>query len=673
MGLIAAAVIPVWLFAAYLLISFARSEQSDYREQAILLARQSADSLEGELRAALIRLDGLARSSAMADGRLEQIHAEARRLVEGTSQIILLRDFGSNQFFNTAVDFASSLPPAIPLQAEELQAFQSGSPWVSDVYRSPISGELRIAVVRPVVLRGNQNALLAVTLPTTTLRDLLVSTVPAGWVVGVADRADIYVTRSARHDEVAGTPGVPEYIEKAVGTAGAFTATNQFGDVWLAGYYRSSFSDWLYGANIALAVVEAPFWKSIYGILSLGAAALSLSLLLTFFVGKRLAVETGLLAASATALGRGEPVIPTPTRLSEYAVVGNALIAAEKTLKKRTRELEAVLETAPVAVWFTYDPEGIRVIRNRFAAELMGLSTEDHSTFGVTDTVINTIATKDGVQISRDDRPLTRSMRGKHTDNEEFVYVLPSGRQLVLLTSARPIRDDAGQIIGAVQVSLDITDRKRGEEERRLLASELSHRVKNNLAVVQALAQQTLRGAKDLADARGTLRSRLAALGRAHDVLTHHSWADGDLREVMEAGLASQAHADRVDLSGPQISIPARLVMVVTLVFHELTTNAIKYGALSNSTGRISISWWVSVDSDVQTVFIRWIEAGGPPVSQPGHRGFGSELLEGMVASEGGHSTHHFDPTGFSCTIRFRLAEKQSDLYGGVNLAESLA
>lgn len=655
LGLIAAAVIPVWLFAAYLLISYAVTQQQAYRKQAVSLAHQAADTIDAELRATLIRLDGLARSQAMADGLMDEVYAEARRLVESTPQTILLRDFGTNQFFNTAVNFGVSLPPAVPFSDAELQDLQSGKVRVSGVYTSPVSGDLRVAIARPVVLRGSPNAILAVTLPATAIRDVLAKAVPEGWVVGIGDASGIYVTRSARHEEVAGKPGLREYLDKAVGTSGTFTASNQFGDILLAGYYRSPFTGWLYGANIPLAVVEAPFWKSIYGILAVGAAALSLSLLLAVAVGKRLAIETGMLAESAAALGRGDPVSPVPTVLSEYATVSDALVTAEKVLKDRTRELEAVLETVPVAVWFTYDPKGIKVIRNRFAAELMGLSTEDHSTFGVTDTVIDTVATKDGVPVSRDDRPLTRSMRGDHTTNEEFLYILPNGTQLVLLSSARPILDDAGVIIGAVQVSLDITDRKRGEEERRLLSSELTHRVKNNLAVVQSIAQQTLRGAKDLTEAGVVLRSRLAALGRAHDVLQHNTWADGDLREVVEAGVVSQAGADRFDLAGPSVTIPARLVMVITLLLHELTTNAIKYGALSNATGRVSLSWWMAMEDGRDSVLIRWVETGGPPVSKPQRRGFGSELLKGMVASEGGDAVQTFDETGVRCTIRFRM------------------
>ena len=180
-------------------------------------------------------------------------------------------------------------------------------------------------------------------------------------------------------------------------------------------------------------------------------------------------------------------------------------MAAERALAEREHELETVLETVPAAVWFTYDPQARQVIRNRFAAELMGLPTDSRKSFGAPDLVIDTIALKEGHAVSREDRPLSRAMRGEQTDNEEFAYILPNGIERILLSSARPIHDAAGRIIGAVQISLDITERKRGEEQRKLLVNELNHRVKNTLAVVQSIASQTLRSAPSLPEAGRSL------------------------------------------------------------------------------------------------------------------------------------------------------------------------
>jgi two-component sensor histidine kinase len=242
-------------------------------------------------------------------------------------------------------------------------------------------------------------------------------------------------------------------------------------------------------------------------------------------------------------------------------------------------------------------------------------------------------------------------MRGEHTDHEEFLYRLPSGKEVVLLSSARPIRDTGGKVIGSVQVSLDITERKRDEEQRRLLAKELNHRVKNNLAVVQALVQQTIRNSTDLTEAGTTIGARLSALARGHDVLTKHSWEEGDLREVVEAGLAGHMVENRVSTSGPDIKLVPSLVMTITLAIHELATNAMKYGALSNATGSVSISWEAGDRDEGRAIAIEWAEAGGPPVKEPAARGFGSRLLKRMAEGAGGSATLSYPTEGLRCFL----------------------
>jgi two-component sensor histidine kinase/PAS domain-containing protein len=655
LALIAAAVVPVWLFAGFVLVSFAISQQQTYRDQAIDLARQSAAIVDGELRDMLVRLDGLARSVAFEEGDMAKAHAEARRLVAGTDQTILLRNLSQRQFFNTEVQFGSPMPPAATLTTEEVSVFQAGQPRVSDVKVDPGSTEPYVAVTRPLVLRDGSSALLSIATSTLALNRVLTPTVPAGWVVGVGDRSGVYVTRSARHEEVSGKPGVTEYISEAVGRFGSFTSANQFGEKLLAGYQRSEFSDWLFAANISLATVEAPLWRSLFGVVGIGAVALAISLLLAFLMGKTFTGEAKKLAAQALAIGSGHAVQPLETRFVEFEQVSDAFVDADAMIRERTSELEAVLDTVPVAVWFTYDPAGRQVIRNRYAVELMKLPTDQKRPFGLPDEVIDTVALKDGQPVSRDDRPLTKAMRGEQTDHEEFLYRLPDGTELILSSSARPIHDDKGKLIGAVQISMDVTDRKRAETQRRLMAKELDHRVKNNLAIVQALVQQTLRNADNLDDAQTDVVARLAALANAHDILTKNAWLEGDLQTTIEATVLAQASSDRVTIEGPQVSLAPTQVMAISLAMHELTTNAVKYGALSNESGQVTISWHVAAPDKRRQLEVIWTERGGPPVVPPTRRGFGSRLLERMTASEGGSATRAFEPEGLTCTLRLPL------------------
>lgn len=189
-----------------------------------------------------------------------------------------------------------------------------------------------------------------------------------------------------------------------------------------------------------------------------------------------------------------------------------------------------------------------------------------------------------------------------------------------------------GGIIGAVQISLDISDRKRAEEQRKLLVNELNHRVKNTLAVVQSIASQTIRNSTSLAEAKRTLSSRLVSLAKAHDVLTHENWRGADLEELIAASIRPHAPMERFQLSGDEVWVEPNIALSFALAFHELTTNAIKYGALSNATGTVSISWGLIEQGPDRRLELEWRESGGPVVAAVKRKGFGMQLLEGMFS-----------------------------------------
>jgi two-component sensor histidine kinase len=658
LGLIAAAVIPVWLFAAYLLVQYALHERSRFEQDALQTARQVSLVVEGELANLQTTLNGLSKSPALANGDLEAFHGEALSLVEGTERIIVLRDLGRNQLLNTEIRYGVDLPQVEPMSAGDLEKLRAYGVFISDVFASKDSKNYRIAVAIRVPAPTGEDLVLSISVPTTRIRDVMMPAVPEGWTVGVGDHDGDYVARSRSHEEMTGKPGLPEYLEKIVGRSGSFTSRNFEGTTLLAGYYRSSYSDWFYTANMPLSEVQAPLWRSLAAICGIGLLALLVSIALGYVVGKRFTGATADLAARAEALGHGRTVEPMSTSVTEFAAIAQALVAAERAIAERRYELEAVLETVPAAVWFTYDPKALQVIRNRFAAELMGLPTDARKSFGSPDLVINTIAVKDGHTVSREDRPLSRAMRGELTDNEEFAYTLPSGVERFLLSSARSIRGPSGNIIGAVQISLDITDRKRGEEHRKLLVNELNHRVKNTLAVVQSIASHTIRNATTLSEAGRTLSSRLISLAKAHDILTHQNWSGADLNDLITASIKPHAPIERFQISGDKVWLPPNIALSFALALHELTTNAIKYGALSNAKGRVSISWRLIARKRQRRLELEWREAGGPTVGPVERKGFGTQLLERIFASDSaGQIVLTFERSGLACDFRVNLLD----------------
>ena len=196
----------------------------------------------------------------------------------------------------------------------------------------------------------------------------------------------------------------------------------------------------------------------------------------------------------------------------------------------------------------------------------------------------------------------------------------------------------------------DITDRKRAEAQRDLLVGELHHRVNNTLATVQAIAAQTFRNAGVDAEVRKTFEARLLNLSNAQTALTQENWDSVELRELILSTLRPHGAPDpeRFSIEGPDLRVQPKSAVALSMAIHELSTNAVKYGALSADGGRVAIAWEVK-DGRFR---LRWQEQGGPPVSPPTRKGFGSIMIERVLAEqlEGG-VTIAYDPDGVVCTI----------------------
>ena len=230
----------------------------------------------------------------------------------------------------------------------------------------------------------------------------------------------------------------------------------------------------------------------------------------------------------------------------------------------------------------------------------------------------------------------------------------PEPREHFLDFIYQPIRNSAGEVTGIFSEGQDVTERVRGEQHLRLVVNELNHRVKNTLAMMQAIASQTFRNSDDLEQAQQSFSSRIIALARANDLLTGENWEGASLYDLVAS--VAVAHAgnepDRFTASGPIVRLTPKIALSLSMAMHELATNAVKYGALSNDKGRVDVSWSLQVKGGRQRLHLEWRESGGPPVSKPGRRGFGSRLVERGLAGElGGSVQLNFEPTGVVCVI----------------------
>jgi two-component sensor histidine kinase len=192
---------------------------------------------------------------------------------------------------------------------------------------------------------------------------------------------------------------------------------------------------------------------------------------------------------------------------------------------------------------------------------------------------------------------------------------------------------------------------RQEHQSNRVLINELNHRVKNTLATVQAIAAQTLRGANVDPAVREALESRLMALSNAHSTLTSHRWEGAEIQQIIAQAVAPHTTPDRIRLDGPPIRLPPRSALAIAMGMHELATNAVKYGSLSNGSGLVSIAWSVD-DGSPRKLRLQWHESGGPPVTSPRRRGFGSRLIERNLAHDlDGSATISFQSDGVICTI----------------------
>ena len=234
-----------------------------------------------------------------------------------------------------------------------------------------------------------------------------------------------------------------------------------------------------------------------------------------------------------------------------------------------------------------------------------------------------------------------------------------SGEWRWMRSSLRPRFDPAnGAFQGYVGIAMDVTEIRAAEARQQLLINELNHRVKNTLATIQSIAHQTFREGTVTRTARALFTERLLALSTAHNVLTRENWESAELGDIVAEAVRpyDEPRAPRIRIEGAVARVAPHVALALSMAFHELATNATKYGALSVPEGRVALAW--SIRADGRAAEIIWRESDGPPVAAPAAKGFGSRLLgHGLAAELGQPAALGFAPQGLVCTLTAPLAE----------------
>lgn len=266
---------------------------------------------------------------------------------------------------------------------------------------------------------------------------------------------------------------------------------------------------------------------------------------------------------------------------------------------------------------------------------------------------------------------LRRIRAGEVVDHFETVRIHRDGRRMPVSLTISPIRSDDGTIIGVSKIARDITQQKESEQRIRALMREVNHRVKNQFAVILSMVRETRNRASDPGEFETQVRERIMALARSHDLLVKGEWRGATLFELLLAHLEIFGSQERVRLSGPTIVLQPMALQYIGMAFHELATNAAKYGALAYADGTIEVSW--SIDPARQFV-LTWIETvSGPAPAKAKNNGFGTVVLEKVTpAAVAGTGRIDHRPDGISWTLSAPLdsIEAQQDADFGLPRAE---
>ena len=326
---------------------------------------------------------------------------------------------------------------------------------------------------------------------------------------------------------------------------------------------------------------------------------------------------------------------------------------AQTALRDSQRRLELLVRHTPLAVIF-WDEQFRVTSWNPAAAAIFGWSADEaigrNWEFVVPDS--------DRSYVARVTSDLLANRGGLRGTNRN---VAKDGRILSCEWYNTPLIDEHGRVIGVASVAEDVTERMQAQRRQEMMLRELDHRVKNNLASIASLAEQTSRATTDPREFVESFTGRLRAMARLHNLLSRSHGQGVDIRVLVRQTIDTfcGGHSDRATSTGDSLNLDARTGQALALALNELCTNATKYGSLSVPDGRVDVRWNIHSDGDAQphrSLEVIWTESGGPPVAEPKRRGFGSELIEGLVTHElGGTAQTRYLPTGVVCVLTMPL------------------
>ncbi len=642
-----AIVAPLLLFGAYAAISIADALSDEVREDLMSEARTSSANVDREIIGEIERLQALAASRSLRQGDFAEFERQAEAsLAMRQSGNIMLIDRNMRQLVNTWVPFGTSLPKAdVPEPME--RAFATGKPQVTGLFMAPVTKQLVFGIIVPVPIDSESRYALVRSPGQHALSRLVAANeLPPGWHAVVCDAAHRIIARSEREDAFVGKE-LPRSQWHDAKPRGVFEFIDPEGRPALEAYVWSELTGWQTSVWAPKALVTAPvraLWRTI-GAMALLAFALVAALAL--WLGRIIARSVGQAARAAIALGEGSPMEFNGTPVAEIDMLMAELRESatkrgqvEQALLASKDRLQIALNVAELGS-YRYDPRCRVFSGDPRSQEIFDFPKQEASI----DEFISLVH-PDDVEMVQANLEAALDPVNPRRSATEFRLRRRNGEVRWVETLGLAYFEGAGcerRAVSFVGTLQDITERKEREEKEHLLMREVSHRAKNMLSVVHAIAQQT--ATKNPEDFVERFSERIQGLSASQDLLIRCDWNGVEIEDLVHAQLAHFAGliGSRVAVEGPKLRLQAASAQAIGLALHELSTNAGKYGALSTDSGRVDVGW--GTDGDAFTM--SWTERDGPPVSAATRRGFGTIVIKAMTErSVGGVVDLDYVPSG---------------------------
>lgn len=654
-----AVAIPLVLLLAAFLVRSASDEREQLEQRILQVLDGLIANIDRDLDRHLTILRTLATSPFLRNEDWPAFYEQAKVGLQGRAYLVLT-DSNGRQLVNTYVPYGQQ--PALTGDPETVgRMSETKGPVISNLFTSLVVKKPVFNVSIPVLADGRLRFVMSLGLLPDDLTALLSGQeLGTEWVATIWDANGAILARSRDNARYVGVILPARLREQGQHTV--VRTSNLDGVDVLQATGRSRLSGWSVGVNFPNALANEPLQRTMLLWSAAVIAALALALGLGLLFARQIAQALSLASDAAVAFGHGQPVTIGHSRLEEADVLLETLRSAQRELSDRTAELKraeqrfrAVVDGAPNAMILA-DRDGQIVLVNEQTEKLFG--------YARTELIGQKIEMLVPEQF-RSHHPTDRSnylthpaMRLMGTGRNVFAR-RKDGTVVAVEIGLSPIVTSVGNMV--LSAIVDITERQKVEEAQQLVIRELNHRTQNLLTVVQAVVSRSMEEAKTFAEAKLVISGRVKALSQAYAMLALAKWEGASLQRIIEqqqfGGLLN-----RVTITGCNIFVVPSAAQQFAMILHELTTNALKYGSLSTAEGRISIEGSIERDGDGGVFSFVWKEIGGPSVSPPGRKGFGTVILVDSAKHFADDVSIDYSPFGLSYGLKVRLAAIEAAL-----------